>query len=322
MRSTLSLVKREFTAYFWSPVAYVALSAFLLGTGLLFYFTLQMLTAKGPTGVEYPMLGLLGNIGFWLIFWVIPPLLTMRLFAEERSSNTLEMLMTAPLTDGQVVRAKFAACSLFYLLLLLPPFLSLPVLLDVKVADAKWVVTPWSVALLAGLGLLIVGVVTSVVRLGPTAALLVLGGLMLAGVGLWGHQRYDPVQLVTLTAGVDPNPAVTSYVGLALSGAMFLAMGLWVSSLVRSQIVAALISLALSLVFILGGLLILGGFVPTPSDTGVVSYRLLNFLSVPLHFSRDFSRGIIDTRHVVLYVTITLAGLFLTVRSLESRRWQ
>ena len=42
---------------------------------------------------------------------------------------------------------------------------------------------------------------------------------------------------------------------------------------------------------------------------------------MPLHFAQDFSRGIIDTRHVVLYVTVTLAGLFLTVRSLESRRW-
>ncbi len=322
MRSTLSLVKREFTAYFWSPVAYVALSAFLLGTGLLFYFTLQMLTARGPTGVEYPMLGLLGNIGFWLIFWVIPPLLTMRLFAEERSSNTLEMLMTAPLTDGQVVRAKFAACYLFYLLLLLPTLIYLPILLDVKVTDAKWVVTPWSVALLAGLGLLIFGVVASVVRLGPTAVLLVLGGLVLAGVGLWGQSRFDAEKLVTLTAGVDPNAAVTSYLGLALAGAMFLAIGLWVSSLVRSQIVAALVSLALSLVFLLGGLLVLGGFLTPPADTAQPAYRLMTFLSVPLHFSRDFGRGLIDTRHVVLYLSVALACLFLTVRSVESRRWQ
>jgi ABC-type transport system involved in multi-copper enzyme maturation permease subunit len=287
-----------------------------------------MLTAKGPTGVEYPMLGLLGNIGFWLIFWVIPPLLTMRLFAEERSSNTLEMLMTAPLTDGQVVRAKFAACYLFYLLLLLPTLIYLPALLDVKVADApgddvhyRLFVTPWTISMSAGLVALAVGIVWSLVRLGPTAVLLILAGLALAGVGLWGHQRYDPVQLVTLTTGVDPNPAVTSYLGLALAGAMFLAIGLWVSSLVRSQIVAALISLALSLVFLLGGLLVLGGFLTPPADTAQRAYRLMTFLSVPLHFSRDFGRGLIDTRHVVLYVSVTLACLFLTVRSVEGRRW-
>src|SRR5215204_7161051 len=152
MRSTLSLVKREFSAYFWSPVAYVALSVFLLGTGLLFYFTLDMLAARGPAGIEYPMLGLLGNVGFWLVFWVIPPLLTMRLFAEERSTGTLEMLMTAPLRDGQVVLCKFLACYLFYALLWLPTLLYLPVLLNLHDPHYHRVVTPWSLTLLTGLG--------------------------------------------------------------------------------------------------------------------------------------------------------------------------
>src|SRR5437868_10358704 len=130
MRSTLSLIRREFTAYFWSPVAYVVLGLFLLGLGLLFHMTVQKLTAHGPVGTEFPMQDLLGNVGFWLIFWVIPPLLTMRLFAEERSTGTLEMLMTAPLRDGQVVLSKFLACYLFYLLLLLPTLVYLPILLD------------------------------------------------------------------------------------------------------------------------------------------------------------------------------------------------
>jgi hypothetical protein len=57
-------------------------------------------------------------------------------------------------------------------------------------------------------------------------------------------------------------------------------------------------------------------------DTGSLLYRILYFFSVPLHFSRDFSRGILDTRHLVLYVSVTLCCLFLTVRSLESRRWR
>jgi hypothetical protein len=102
---------------------------------------------------------------------------------------------------------------------------------------------------------------------------------------------------------------------------MFLALGMWVSSLVRSQMVAALISLALSSVFLLGGLLTLSGTLPPPSDTGVLWNRLLVYFSVPLHFSRDFARGIVDTRHVVLYLSVTFACLFLTVRGLESRRW-
>ena len=96
---------------------------------------------------------------------------------------------------------------------------------------------------------------------------LIIGGL-LALAGAWGHYVADPApHLVEATAGIDPMPLVTSYLGLALAGAMFLALGLWVSSLVRNQLVAALVALALNLVFILGGLLVLGGFVTTPSDT-------------------------------------------------------
>jgi ABC-2 type transport system permease protein len=323
MRSTLSLIRREFTAYFWSPVAYVVLGVFLLGLGLLFHLTVQKLTARGPVGSEFPMQDLLGNVGFWLIFWVIPPLLTMRLFAEERSTGTLEMLMTAPLRDGQVVLSKFLACYLFYVLLLLPTLIYLPLLLNLHDARFHPSYTPWSIILLIGLATLAVGLLVAIVRLGVMAFILVLIGGLLALAGAWGHFTLDAAPHVfEATAGIDPMPVVTSYMGLALAGAMFLALGLWVSSLVRNQLVAALVALALNLLFILGGLLVLGGFVPTPSDTAQFGYRLLAFVSVPLHFSRDFTRGLVDTRHVVLYLSVTLAALFLTVRSLESRRWR
>jgi hypothetical protein len=133
-----------------------------------------------------------------------------------------------------------------------------------------------------------------VFRPGLGVFLLLLGAAG-AVVGGLGYADFAPAQAEwpQVSAGIDPMPVVTSYLGLALAGAMFLALGLWVSSLVRNQLVAALVGLALNLVFILGGLLVLGGFVPTPSDPSVLSYRLLAFLSVPLHFSRDFSRGLI-----------------------------
>jgi ABC-type transport system involved in multi-copper enzyme maturation permease subunit len=323
MRATLSLIRREFTAYFWSPVAYVVFGTFLLGTAWLFHLTLDKLTARGPVGTEFPMQELLGTVGFWLIFWVIPPLLTMRLFAEERSTGTLEMLMTAPLRDGQVVLSKFLACYLFYALLLLPTLLYLPLLLNLHDAHSHRVATPWGFTFVAGLSVLVVGLLWAVVRLGITAFVLIVVGGLAALAGAWGHYVVDPPPHVfEVTAGIDPMPLVTSYLGLALAGAMFLALGLWVSSLVRNQLVAALVALALNLVFILGGLLTLGGFMAAPSDTGQTWYRVLTFVSVPLHFSRDFSRGLVDTRHVVLYASLTVAGLFLTVRSLESRRWR
>ena len=108
---------------------------------------------------------------------------------------------------------------------------------------------------------------------------------------------------------------MSSYLGVALAGAMFLSLGLFVSSLVKSQLVAAVASLALSLPFVVTA------FWRPEMDTGSLQYQVLYYVSVPLHFSRDFSRGLIDTRHVVLYVSVTVACLFLTARSLESRRW-
>jgi ABC-2 type transport system permease protein len=253
MRATLSLVRKEFGAYFLSPVAYVVLAVFLAVTGHLFYLTFLQLTASGPRGVEFPMQLMLGDEKFWLVYLFIAPLLTMRLFAEERSTGTLEMLMTAPLTDWQVVLSKFAACFAFYLVLWLPTLVYLPVLIG------------WR----------------------------------------WPFE-----------AGIDPRPVAAAYFGLALAGAMFLALGLWVSSLVRSQMVAALVAMFLSLGFVLIGIW------RPEMDTGSMLYRVLFFVSVPLHFDRDFGRGLIDTRHVVLYVSVAALCLFLTVRSLESRRWR
>lgn len=252
MLATLSLVRREFGAYFLSPIAYVVLAVFLAVTGHLFYLTLTQLTASGPKGVEFPMQLMLGDEKFWLVYLFIPPLLTMRLFAEERSTGTLEMLMTAPLTDWQVVLSKYLACFGFYIVLWLPTLAYLPAILSARTPEGR----------------------------------------------------------------IDPMPVVTSYLGLVLAGSMFLALGLFISSLVRSQLVAALISLFLSL-----GFIVVGIWRPE-MDTGSTWYRILFFFSVPLHFYRDFSRGLVDSRHLVLYLSVAAFCLFLTVRSLESRRWR
>jgi hypothetical protein len=96
---------------------------------------------------------------------------------------------------------------------------------------------------------------------------------------------------------------------------MFLALGLLVSSLVRDQLVAALIALALSLLFVVAGFW-------RPQQDGGALYRAVYFFSVPLHFERGFTRGVLDTGPLVLYASTALFCLFLTVRSLESRRWQ
>lgn len=254
MRPTLSLIRREFAAYFLSPIAYVVLAVFLAVTGQLFYLTMLQLTAKGPLGISYPMQLMVSDTWFWLVYLFIPPLLTMRLFAEERGSGTLEMLLTAPLRDWQIVASKFLACFAFYLLMWLPTVLYLPVLLD------------WQ----------------------------------------WG----------TIYTGIDPWPVLSTYLGLALAGAMFLSLGLFVSSLVKSQMVAALLSMFFGLIFIVAG------FWRPDMDPSSPGYQALFFFTVPLHFERNFSRGLVDTRQLVLYASVALFCLFLTVRSLESRRWR
>jgi ABC-2 type transport system permease protein len=265
MLATLSLIRREISAYFFSPIAYVVLAVFLAVTGVLFSRALGQLTATGPQGVQYPMQtmlglgdlqtigGVLAFLAFWLVFLLIPALLTMRLFAEERSSGTLEMLLTAPLRDWQIVLSKFAACFAFFVVMWLPTLIYLPVLLDLDTGD--------------------------------------------------------------LASGIDPWPVVTTYLGLALAGAMFLALGLLVSSLVRSQMVAALVALGLSLGFVVAG------FWQPSLEGGGTWAQVSFFFTVPLHFERGFTRGLVDTRQLVLYSTVTLFCLFLTVRNLESRRW-
>ncbi len=315
-----SLVRREFTAYFLSPVAYVVLVVFLAVSGYLAYLTLGQLTATGPKGAEDPLQFILGDERFWLVFLFIPPLLTMRLFAEEQGTGTLEVLMTSPLRDWQVVLSKFVACFGFYLLLWLPTLLYLPVLLDLHDPHWQTVWSPWTVLALVGLVALVVGLVLLVPRLGTLGRLVNLGvllaGVALTGLGAWGHYSYDSEHVLTVTAGIDPMPVLTSSLAVALAGAMFLSVGLLVSSLVRSQMVAALVSLVIGLVFIVAG------FWRPDMDTGSPLYQAVYFFSVPLHFGRYFSRGVIDTRPLVLYASVALFCLFLTVRSVESRRWR
>jgi len=393
MRPMFSLIKREFAAYFLSPIAYAVLAVFLLVTGHLFFLTLNLLTESGPHGVEFPMQTMLGDEKFWLVFLFIPPLLTMRLFAEERGTGTLEMLMTAPIRDWQVVLGKFIACFLFYLVLWIPTIVYWPVLTDFQSVTFDWKHTSRSIpVLIAGgaavllflvdilppgawfrlilLVLLTLGpagvyiwlydlhVVPGFLNIPPEQKGLLIGaqaGVLLAaftclfllpfallrlfgedfdisvslvgwlqfiialvfvGVHLGRTQAEGVFQPLHIVTGIDPRPLVISYIGVFLAGAMFLSLGLFISSLVKSQMVAALVSLIVSLVFIVAGF-----WRPDMDPSSPIS-RLVFYISVPLHFRQDFTRGILNVGHVVLYVSLTLLFLFLTVRSLETRRWK
>src|SRR4051812_35276632 len=131
MRHVPALVRRELAAYFLGPIAYLVLIGFQLVAAFNFY---QLVTLLGQFRNEYsglrdPMNSYVaGSVPFWLAMLVAIPALTMRLLAEERRNGTIETLLTAPVTETEVVLSKWVAGVVMYLVLLVPFALYLPVL--------------------------------------------------------------------------------------------------------------------------------------------------------------------------------------------------
>jgi len=318
--SARTLLRREFSAYFLSPIAYVLFVVFLAVTGYLFNRTFDLLTTAGPKGTEFPMQAMFANERFWLVFLFIPPILTMRLFAEERSAGTLEMLMTAPLLDWQVVLCKYLGCLAFYVVLWLPTLCYLPALLGWHAFELHAPSGLASFVFILGLIIFLAGIVLQFpINLEPfwrlSGLLMIVSGLVIGILGGMNHFQSEGPHLIDFQSEIDPFPVLSTYLGMFLAGAMFLSIGILVSSLVKDQMVSALIAMGLSLLFLVAGFW-------RPEQDGGLFYRTLYFFSVPLHFERSFTRGIFDTRPIILYVSTAFFCLFLTVRSLESRRWR
>ena len=119
MRAWAILFRREMAAYFLSLVGYLLIVFFLVVMGASFVFLLANFLQAGETEsrvTEWFFSGFL----FWMPMLIVPPVLTMRLFSEERSAGTIETLLTAPVTDWQVVLAKFFGALAFFIVLWLP----------------------------------------------------------------------------------------------------------------------------------------------------------------------------------------------------------
>ena len=243
MRNTWLIAMRELKSYFVSAIAYAVGSLFLLIVGFYFY-TVTRASQQPSLGlsVENILRFFFGFVTTVLLF--TSPVLTMRLLAEEQRSGTLELLMTAPVRDWQVVMGKFLA-ALTLLLFILIPTLSY-------------------------------------------------------------------LFLLTRFGNPDVTAALAGYLGLLLMGAALLAVGTFASSLTQNQIVAALLGLVLVLAMWL--LNLAGGFL-----SGRLA-SVLEYLS-PLSHYQDFGRGVVDTTHVIYYLSVTAVFLFLATRVLESRRW-
>lgn len=255
MSNILAIAHKELKSYFASPVAYVVIgfSAILFGwffINLLYYFDRTAMQAgsgfQGPQAVnvnEQLISPLFLNVSVILLFTL--PLITMRTYAEEKRSGTIELLLTSPLTDLQIVIGKFLG-----------------------------------------------GLVLYAAMLGVT---LVHIGILFA----FGNPEWRPV--------------ATGYLGLLLMGGCFLSLGLFVSSLTRNQIIAGMVTFAVFLMFWVINWI--ATFMdPTPQ-------AVLNYLSITEHLN-DFARGVIDTKHLVYYVSFIAFSLFLTVRAVDSERWR
>ena len=255
MSNILAIAHKELKSYFASPIAYIVIgfSAILFGwffVNLLYYFDRMSLQAGigqgGPETVnvnEMLISPLFLNVSVILLFTL--PMVTMRTYSEEKRSGTIELLLTAPLTDIQIVVGKFLG-----------------------------------------------GLVLYAAMLGATV-------LHLAFLFVFGNPEWRPV--------------LTGYLGLLLMGGCFLSLGLFVSSLTKNQIVAGMITFALFLMFWVINWI--------STFTGPTTQNVLNYLSITEHLN-DFTKGVIDTKHLVYYLSFIAFSLFLTVRAVDSERWR
>ena len=253
MGNILTLAQKELRTYFVSPIAYVLLVFFALLFGYFYAssinYVVQLSMGQfgfgGPQIVninEFMIRPLFGNTAVILLFFL--PMLTMRSFAEEKRSGTMELLLTSPLTDFQIIMGKFLGAMALYALML-------------------------------------------------SLTLIHIGVLFWYGEPEWG-------------------PVLSGYLGLLLMGGSFISIGLAISSMTKNQIVAAVSTFAVLLLF---------WIINWMGDaSGTTTQSVLAYLSILEHFD-DFSKGVIDTTHVTYYVSFIALGLFLTAKSMDVARW-
>lgn len=235
MSNTITIAFKELKSYLTSPMAYVVTGIFLVLTGFFF-------TTSPSTFFETSINGFLQASSILLL--LLASVLTMRLLAEERKMGTLELLLTAPVRDSEVIIGKFLGSLAILTLMLLLTF-------------------------------------------------------------------YYPLLLMVF-GDPDLGPIATGYLGLFLLGCISLAVGIFASSLASNQIVAAVV--AGGILFALWFVGMAANFVPQALGQ-VIAYFSLSY------YFPDFMRGIIDTRGIVYYLSISALFLFLAIRSLENSRW-
>ncbi len=238
MHNIKTILFKELKSYFNSAIAYIVIIVFLIIAGILFSISFF------PNNIA-SLRDFFGNFFIQLILFVVfIPAITMRSFSEEKKQGTLELLLTKPVQDYELILGKYFAAFLLVCITLIPTLLYF----------------------------------LAVLYLGPLAFYEVVAG----------------------------------YIGLLLMAAMYIGIGIFVSSLTENQIVAFIVSVLIALFFFLVGKFLI--ILPLP----LISF--FEFFTTDYHFN-NIMRGVIDSRDIIYYLSMTFFTVFLTKVSIESRKW-
>lgn len=254
MTNALIIFRKELRSYFASPIAYGLMAFFAAIAGYFFYVATAIFVTRGMEsqmmGQSFPM-----DVNEWVVRPVLMnvsviglfmiPMISMRLFAEEKRSGTIELLVTSPVRDAEIIVGKWLAALILY------------------------------------------------------TSILAISALSIAVLFLYGEP--------------DLKPILVGYLGLVLQGGALLAIGTFISTTTQNQIIAGTATFAACLM-----LWVLDWV--SAYETAVWA-KVLSYLSVVTHFE-PFSKGVVDAKDVIFYVSVIFFGLFLTARSMESLRWR
>ncbi len=247
MRNIWTIAKREYDHYFISPIAYALAAGLLFMLGAAFAFILANANQYAAFGGPPPDISQLNGF-FAFLLMLITPALTMRLVADETRSGTIELMLTSPVSDFELVTGKWLG-GLLFVLTVIGITLVYPIVLNFLV---------------------------------------------------------DP--------GIDQTVMLTSYLGLILIAAAFLALGTGISALFSNQLAAFFVSFVVFLT--------LWWLVGLPANLMTNGGEVLQYLLITNHYDTTFNVGSINLNDVVYFLSLIAVGLFTGTMALESRRWR
>jgi ABC-2 type transport system permease protein len=308
----LALIRKELRGFLGSLIGQLVIAVFLLLTGLFLWVFPGNILDSG-----YADLAPLFFIGPWVFLFLVPAV-TMRSFSEERRTGTLEVLLTKPLTEAQVVLAKYAAAVLLFALALAPTLVY--VWSADQLSTAVTAVPPGSARLRTILFQVIawlgagVGIAALVLR-GQRRGWPATGWLWRSAVAIAALIAFRGVlHWMLFLGGVDAGATWGSYIGLFLLGACFASIGLLASALTDSQIVAFLIAVFLCF-FLYMGFDLMASFDALGGWEGPIKA-----IGIQQHY-QSLGRGVLDLGDVLYHLGVIAIFLLLTRAALQSRTW-